>query len=142
MPEQMAQIGRMTTPPPGPVRPDALPGTYRTQLTLQEEQQFQVWAKLNGIDKTSHTASGKPDPSFLASDNDYDMRGYWKAMQSGDPNAHRGSNLHFPDTYKTPYHQSFSNESKYALPVAPHWIGNKEYDTHGKVVWDESKGAK
>lgn len=53
------------------------------------------------------------------------MRGYWKAQQSGDPNAVRNSkNLHFPDTWKTPYDATFSNQSQYAQPSAPHWEGD------------------
>jgi hypothetical protein len=116
-----------TPPPPaGPPRPDALPGPYTTQLSPAEEIQFQQWIKANKIPwQDSPTA-------------DYDMRGYWKAQQSGDPNAKQGANLHFPDTYKTPYHRSFSNESKYALPVAPHWTNqNQQVDPHGKVTWDD-----
>ena len=137
MPEAMQQIGTTMTPPAGPPRPDALPTSYHTQLSPQDEKAFQVWLQLNNLDKISHTASGKPDPQYLAPDNDYDMRGFWKAMRSGDPYAKRAVNLHFPDTYKTPYHHSFSRESEYALPDAPEWKGDQLYDPHGNKVWDE-----
>src|SRR4249920_2203507 len=82
----------------------AKPGSYTTKLPRPDEAKFQQWVKTNNVPwQDSPTA-------------DYDMRGYWKAQQGGDPNAKQAGNLHFPDTYKTPYHKTFSNESKYALP--------------------------
>ena len=89
----------------------AKPGPYVTQLDPQDETRFQSWVKQNQIPWQDSPTS------------DYDMRGFWKAQQSGDPNAKRGANLHFPDTWKTPYHETFSNESKYALPTAGRWAG-------------------
>lgn len=100
---------------------------YRTSLSPVEEYEFYKWVKQNNI---PFQEEGGP----LA---DYDMRGFWKAMQSGG--AERAKNLHFPDTFKTPFHQSFSNESKYAGSTAPHWVDNKLVDQSGKVVFDESK---
>ena len=96
-----------------------------TKLGPQEEQKFQQWVKQNRIPWQDSPTS------------DYDMRGFWKAQQAGDPNAKRAANLHFPDTYKTPYHHSFSSESKYAKPDAPHWEGNKLVDKNGTVLWDD-----
>lgn len=93
--------------------PYATPGPYTTTLAPDEEQQFQGWVKSNKLPWQDGPTS------------DYDMRGFWKAQQAGDPNARRAANLHFPDTYKTPYHKSFSNESKYATKRAPHWEGDK-----------------
>jgi hypothetical protein len=93
--------------------PYAIPGPYSTTLPPQQEAAFQGWVSKNKIPwQDSPTA-------------DYDMRGFWQAQQAGDPNAVRAANQHFPDTYKTPYHESFSNESKYATPSAPHWEGDK-----------------
>jgi len=89
----------------------AKPGPYVTKLDPAQETAFQGWVKQNKI------------PWQDTPNADYDMRGYWKAQQSGDPHAKRAANLHFPDTWKTPYHKSFSNESMYALPTAPHWEG-------------------
>jgi hypothetical protein len=66
---------------------------------------------------------------------DYDMRGYWQAMEAGDPYAKRAANRHFPDTWKTPYDRTFSRESKYAKPDAPRWVGDKLVDKNGKVIW-------
>ena len=66
------------------------------------------------------------------------MRGFWKAMQAGDPRAVQaqqteavGQGLHFPDAWKTPYHESFSAQSVYATPDAPQW-----YDLAGKPSAD------
>jgi hypothetical protein len=117
-------------PPQAPPRGDALPPPYITQLLPTEEKQFQGWVQQNAIPWQDNSQS------------DYDMRGFWKAQQSGDPTAQRAANKHFPDTYKTPYHQSFSNESKYALPSAPRWQGNKLVDSVGNVVFDEDKVQK
>lgn len=117
------------TPPAAAPRPDALPGPYATSLSPNDEAKFQLWVKQNKI------------PWQDTSRADYDMRGYWKAQQSGDVNAKRSANQHFPDTYKTPYDMSFSNESKYATPAAPSWKGNKLVDKRGNVVFDEDLGS-
>lgn len=114
--------------------PDAVsgpPGPFRTTLSAPEEQEFQQWQASSGVPY---------DPSPTS---DYDMRGYWKAQKSGDPNAKTAVNQsdqqpHFPDTYKTPYHQTLSNESIYAPPDAPHWENDRLVDARGNIVADES----
>src|ERR1700678_904319 len=88
----------------------AKPGPYTTTLSPLEEQQFKVWVAQNKIPWQDSPTS------------DYDMRGYWKAQQAGDKDARTEINPvdkkpHYPDTYKTPYHKTFSRESKYALPT-------------------------
>lgn len=106
--------------------PYAKPGPYTTALPAQQEAGFQSWVKQNKIPwQDSPTA-------------DYDMRGYYKAQQAGDPNAKQAGNMHFPDTYKTPYHATFSNESQYATPDAPRWNGNRLIDKKGNVIADET----
>lgn len=111
--------------------PYAKPGPYKTQLTVPQEDQFQSWVKQNKVPwEDSPTA-------------DYDMRGYWKAKQSGNPLAMQQKSqfdgtMHFPDTYKTPFHKTFSNESMYAKPDAPHWDEDKLVDSKGNVVADET----
>ena len=109
----------------------AKPGPYKTNLSPQEEQKFQQWVTANKVPwQDTPTA-------------DYDMRGYYKAMVSGDQNAKQSKNpndnrMHFPDIWKTPYHKSFSNESRYALPTAPRWNDKDQLvDAQGKVVFDE-----
>jgi hypothetical protein len=116
---------KTVTTPAGPARPDAFPGPYITRLNPADEQNFQNWVTQNHV---------LFDPSDKA---DYDMRAFWKAKQSGDPNARQAANLHFPDTFKTPYHQTFSNESKYATEAAPHWRGKQLIDRTGKIVTQE-----
>jgi hypothetical protein len=71
------------------------------------------------------------------------MRGFWKGMMIGNPNAVTGMNpndkqLHFGDYYKTPYHKSFSAESKYAKQNAPRWNERDQLVMpDGTVVFDE-----
>jgi hypothetical protein len=102
----------------------AKPGSYTTQLSPSDELQFRNWVKSNNIPWVDEPQS------------DYDMRGFYKDMVGGG--AKRSTtNLHFPDTYKTPYHKSFSNESKYATADAPHWEENNLVDKTGKVVFSE-----
>jgi hypothetical protein len=118
---QTAIAGQPPPPPPGfSLDPSgfnyAKPGPYTTALAPDDEQRFQQWVKSN---KVPWQDSPKAD---------YDMRGYWKAQQGGDADAHTEVNPvdhkpHYPDTWKTPYHKSFSNESMYATPDAPHWEG-------------------
>jgi hypothetical protein len=101
---------------------------YRTSLSANEEQNFRKWITDNKIPFDPDEA--KPD---------YDMRGFWQALQAGDPRAKRDEQtFHFPDIWKTPRHKTFSNESIYATPDAPHWEGNKLIDKNGKVIIDET----
>jgi hypothetical protein len=111
--------------------PYAKPGPYVTKLPPDQEAKFQGWVKQNNVPwQDTPTA-------------DYDMRGYYKALNSGDPNAKQqlsgfDGKMHFPDTYKTPYHRTFSNESQYALPNAPHWEDDRLVSSTGKLVADET----
>ena len=104
---------------------------YITPLTAQEQPLFNAWVQQNNIPY---------DPSATA---DYDMPGFWKGLQTGDPAAIQSLNandgvMHFNDKWKTPYHQSFSNESKYAQPNAPHWNSQDQLvDSAGRIVYDE-----
>lgn len=93
-------------------------GNYQTRLPDAQEQQFHSWVNQNQIPF---------DPGQYA---DYDMRGFWQAMTRGDQRATSAIDPydklpHFPDYWKTPYHESFSNESIYAKPTAPAWQGNR-----------------
>lgn len=111
--------------------PYAKKGPYVTKLSPEEEAKFVQWVKANKV------------PWEDIPNADYDMRGYYKALQSGDPSVRQklsgfDGKMHFPDTYKTPYHKTFSNESIYALPTAPRWVGNKLVDRLGRVIADET----
>lgn len=103
---------------------------WQTPLNFLDELNFRHWVQRNNVPF---------DPNDPHSD--YDMRGFWQAQQKGDPQAQRDTfgNMHFPDTWKTPYHETFSNQSMYANPkLAGHWIGNKFYDATGNLIKDET----
>lgn len=108
--------------------------TYQTKLPPDQEQAFQSWVAAKKVPF---------DPSPTA---DYDMRGYYQALQAKDPRAVTEVNaadkrMHFPDVWKTPYHATFSAESIYAPPDAPHWDGDVLIDKNGKVIADERPAA-
>lgn len=111
------------------------PQGYVTRLVPEDEAAFQHWVKTNNI------------PYDAAPDADYDMRGFWKAQQSGDPDAQTSINendgrVHFTDTYKTPTHKSFSRESMFATSDAPQWNAQDQLvDNDGNVVYDERAEA-
>jgi hypothetical protein len=108
--------------------------SYQTQLNPQEETQFRQWVAQNKVEF---------DPAQATPD--YDMRGFWKALQSGDPRAKgavdpNDGRLHYPDYWKTPYDLTFSKQSKFANPaVAPDWNDKNELVTPGgQVIWNDS----
>lgn len=105
---------------------------YNTELG-EKESEFQKWVKTNKV------------PFDMAAPvTDYDMRGFWQALEAKDPRAvsaiaSTDNQLHYPDYWKTPYHESFSVESQWANPKkAPIW---NELDQlvlpDGTVVYDE-----
>jgi len=106
---------------------------YLTKLDPLQELAFQQWVKENKIPF---------DPTPTA---DYDMRGYYKSIQGMNKLAQASINandgqIHFPDTFKTPYHESFSAESKFAAPGAPTWNDLDQLVTpNAKIVYDERK---
>jgi len=106
-----------------------------TQLPPEQEQAFAGWLKANKV--PFNPADKYPD---------YDMRGYYLSMQQGDaPKA--GINpttksLHYPDTFKTPYHESFSAESKMATEGAPSWKGDKLVTPTGEIVFEDKPRKK
>ena len=111
------------------------PGAYMTPLDPIQEIAFRQWLA---------STRARFDPNAQISD--YDMRGFYQALQNGDPRARTGINpidnqLHYTDTFKTPYHRSFSNESQYATPMAPEWNDNHQLiqPMNGAVVFDERK---
>lgn len=108
------------------------PRPYQTKLPPEQEREFRLWLSVS---------KAPFDPSPKA---DYDMRGYWRALRTGDPRAATATSpgdkqTHYPDTWKTPYHKTFSNESIYAPPglVAPRWIGGVLVSSEGRIIADE-----
>lgn len=110
---------------------------YNTVLPPVDEARFRIWVEQNKV------------PFDIAAPvSDYDMRGFWKALQAGDPNALTAINpndkeLHYPDYWKTPYHESFSVESQWADPTkAPSWNDKDQLVLpDGKIVFDERKSV-
>ena len=105
--------------------------TGLAQLSPEQEQQFLQWVKAKNVpfnpnDKTA----------------DYDMRGFWQALQQGDARAMSGVNpttqsLHYPDVWKTPYHESFSAESQWAGDGAPTWQDDKLVSPSGEIIFQD-----
>lgn len=115
-----------------------------TQLTPDQEQAFRQWLATPIVARDRHGKTVVSNIPFNPNDpiSDYDMRGYWRdvaaAGGSGVSINPNDGKVHFPDDYKTAYHQSFSNESRYATPQAPHWIpGDRLQRPDGQIVFDE-----
>jgi hypothetical protein len=108
---------------------------YNTQLNPQEEDAFRRWMKDNKV-------PFKPDEKVT----DYDMRGFYKALQVGDPTAVQAvdpndNRMHFPDKWKTPYAATFSDQSQWADPSkAPGWQGDQYVGKDGVVYYDDKSG--
>jgi hypothetical protein len=122
-------------PEPSPYAISPL-GGYITKLPPEQMAQFMTWVKANNVPY---------DPSPTA---DYDMPGFWSALQAKDPRAVSSvdpydQKLHFTDYFKTPYHKTFSAESKFAVPGAPIWSedGAQLIDKNGNVVFDARKAG-
>ena len=107
---------------------------YQTNLNPIQQMQFAKWAAENNI------------PVDLSKKSDYDMPGFFKANQAGNPDATSGisnvdNKLHFTDKFKTPLHETVSNESQYAPEGAPHWEGNSQYTPEGNLSAMELPGG-
>lgn len=128
------RTGKYALPTPGGLAGgiEQFTNPYRTTLAPAEEKEFRQWAS---VSKAPYTDDPKAD---------YDMRGFWKGLRAGDPRATTAVNpvdgqTHYPDTWKTPHHQSFSDESIYAQPGAPSWHGDVLVGPGGRIVSDERK---
>jgi hypothetical protein len=123
-------MGQFDLPPSNAPYVRQTPATYRTELTPMEEQMFQAWVAKNNVPTAG---------------NDYDMRGFFRAMLSGDPRAASAidpndSRMHYPDTWKTPSHETFSRDSQWALPNSPAWNEQDQLvGPGGRIVFDDRK---
>jgi hypothetical protein len=110
---------------------------YSTELSETEEKAFRNWLKQNKV-------PFNPDEKLQ----DYDMRGFYKSLQSGSGNAQSGVNqfdgqMHYTDQFKTPYHETFSRESMFATPDAPYWEDDRYLkDKDGNVLFDQANPPK
>jgi len=104
-----------------------------TKLLPEQEQAFMNWVKENKV------PFDPKDPYP-----DYDMQGFWQALQAKDPRATTAINKtdkerHWPDTWKTPYHESFSRESQWAKEGAPSWKDEKLVLPNGKLLYETKR---
>jgi len=113
------------------------PSSYNTTLPPMQEQLFQSWVKQNRV----------PFDVNAQGPSDYDMRGFYNGLSSGDPKATSAidpndSRMHYPDYWKTPYHETFSNQSQWATPDAPKWSDDdKLTGNNGRVLFDDRKNT-
>lgn len=113
------------------------PSSYNTALPPMQEALFQSWVKQNKV----------PFDVNNTGPSDYDMRGFYNGLTSGDPKAANAvdpndSRMHYPDNWKTPYHETFSNQSQWATPNAPAWTADdKLVGTNGRVLFDDRKST-
>lgn len=111
------------------------PGPYSTMLMPSDEVMFRNWLQANNVPFNPNSTGPQ----------DYDMRGFYQAMQQKDPIATSAINpndqrMHYPDFWKTPYHQSFSAGSQWANPGAPTWNQQDQLvDRSGNVLFDERR---
>jgi hypothetical protein len=107
--------------------------SFLTPLPNGQEMAFKQWVSRNQVPF---------DPSQTA---DYDMRGFYRALMAKDPRAVSAVNpndqqMHYPDDWKTPYHQSFSNESKWNTTGSPMWNEQDQLvNSSGQIVYDERR---
>lgn len=129
---KIAQI--MTAQQPNPMLAGRQPGaTFNTQLAPLDEMAYRQWVAQNKV----------PTLPMATEPQDYDMRGFYQGLQQQNPHAMTAMNandglMHFPDYWKTPLHQTFSNESQWAPATAPAWQpDDKLVAPSGRVVVDE-----
>lgn len=108
---------------------------YNTDIGGMEPA-FRQWLKQNQVPF---------DPNARVSD--YDMRGFYAGLQNGNPHATQGvdpndKRMHYSDYWKTPLHQTFSNESQWAGPNAPRWIGDQLVAPGGRIQYDDANRGK
>lgn len=92
---------------------------YNTPSSAENQQRFKNWTDLA-------TKTMGVDTSDLY---DYDMQGYW--LNGGSAQTLKPG-MHFPDTYKKPSHETFSNQSIYHGTPSPYggtWQGG---------TWDQN----
>ena len=106
--------------------PDDYTEFYNTQLSKEEEVDFQEWVMLES------DRQGRDISKDLY---DYDLRGLWKEGGGFD-----GENGHARDTYKKPNHMTFSDQSKYN--GAEGVKGGKWSVRYGQDVYTVSKTSR
>jgi hypothetical protein len=107
--------------------------SFNTPLDTGTEQFFRQWVAHNKV----------PFDPDATTPQDYDMRGFYQGLQQGNPKAQSSidpndSRMHYPDFWKTPLHETFSNESQWAPANAPGWNERDQLVSKGgRVVFDD-----
>jgi hypothetical protein len=126
-PEQIAKANKPY------VRPGAK--DFSTKLDFGNELAFRQWVADNQVPF---------DPDSKAPQ-DYDMRGFWQGLRNENPIAQSAvdpndNRLHYPDYWKTPYHETFSNESQWATDMAPRWNEQDQLTApSGRILFDDRR---
>jgi len=115
------------------MRPGA--SNFTTPLDFGDELAFRQWVASNGVafDPNQQTPQ------------DYDMRGFWQGLRNQNPLAQSAvdpndARMHYPDYWKTPYHQTFSNESQWATDMAPRWNTQDQLTApSGRILFDDRR---
>ena len=108
---------------------------FATTLAPGDEMAFRQWLTENGV-------PFNPDQQ---APQDYDMRGFWQGLRNQNPRAQSAVNpndsrMHYPDYWKTPYHETFSRESQWATGMAPRWNDQDQLVApSGRIVFDERR---
>jgi hypothetical protein len=109
------------------------PANFATSLNPLDEMAYRQWVADNNV-PTDPTASGPQD---------YDMRGFYRALMQQNPRAQSAidpndNKMHYPDFWKTPSHETFSNESQWATPNTPAWTADDKLAApSGRVIYDD-----
>ncbi len=107
--------------------------SFNTQLNPLEEMAYRQWVQQNQV----------PTNPDATAPQDYDMRGFYQGLQQGNPKAQSAidpndSRMHYPDFWKTPAHETFSNESQWAPANAPAWNEQDQLISQGgRVLFDD-----
>lgn len=107
--------------------------SYNTPLSAADEFAFRQWVQDNHV----------PFNPDATAPQDYDMRGFYQGVQQKNPKAKTAvdpndNRMHFTDYWKTPSHETFSNESQWATPNTPQWTEKDQLVTPGgRVVFDD-----
>lgn len=105
-------------------------GDLQDQLNkpLTDEQYFKIMERVANENYTDW-GYDSPEAALLhaINDNTYNYRQFY----NDNPEAQNNAKTHWPDTYKTVYHPTFSNESMYS------GIRDKNYNPNGRLggVW-------
>lgn len=110
--------------------------SYDTALDPGQEQFFRQWVAHNNV----------PFNPDATSPQDYDMRGFYQGLLQGNPKAQSGvdpndGRIHYNDFWKTPLHQTMSNESQWAPAGAPQWTPTDQLAQGGRVLYDDRRGG-